>query len=269
MDTETFGNVNEETSMADQTETRRTLLEWQVALLPLMSTMLIGLTVFFFIASFVQLRNVQNQIVESPKAQLDEIIASVTDNNVHQTSQEVLLASELQILASLESYALDRRYHQANVFLMSRVWTRYLGFVTGMILALIGSSFVLGKMRGDSANVHVSAGGMAGTFQGTESGLLLAVLGVALMMTTLIVNHPISTEDAPVFMQVWMRRELPSAGGTVPTTDSSTQEEDYPASIRIDPAPGTAPAILRPFTETLQEEGLTDEGISDPDSSLE
>ena len=42
---------------------------------------------------------------------------------------------------------IKQRYHQANVLLMAGVRVRYPGLVTGMILALIGAVFVLGKIR--------------------------------------------------------------------------------------------------------------------------
>jgi hypothetical protein len=185
----------------------RTLLDWQIALLPLMTVMLVGLTLFFFVASFVQLNNLHNSISDSPKVQLERTIALV-NSETHRTSADILRAGELQILAALEGYALDRRYHQANVLLMSRVWIRYLGFVTGMILGLVGSSFILGKMRSDRNEATITAGPVSAAFQGTEPGLILALLGVALMITTIVTHHPIATEDAPTFMQVWMRRSL-------------------------------------------------------------
>jgi len=188
-------------------ERGRSLLEWQIALLPLMAMLLVGLTLFFFVASFIQLRDLNARISNSPTVQLERTIERV-NSPVHQTSPQILRAAELQILAALDGYALDRRYHQANVLLMSRVWIRYLGFVTGMILALIGASFILGKLRGDESLAQVDAGVVSAAFRGTEPGLVLAVLGVALMMTTIVVHHQIGTEDAPTFMQVWMRRSL-------------------------------------------------------------
>ncbi|MFZ1754258.1 MAG: hypothetical protein WBO46_20075 [Caldilineaceae bacterium] len=205
--TEQTSSTTRKPAATSKRESGRSLLEWQIALLPLMSTLLVGLTLFFFVASFIQLRDLNARITDSPSVQLERTIERV-NSPVHQTSSQVLRAAELQILAALDGYALDRRYHQANVLLMSRVWIRYLGFVTGMILALVGASFILGKMRGEESVAQVAAGPVSGAFRGTEPGLVLAVLGVALMMTTIIVHHQIGTEDAPTFMQIWMRRSL-------------------------------------------------------------
>jgi hypothetical protein len=231
-------------------ESRRSLLEWQVALLPLMSMLLIGLTMFFFIASFIQLRDLNNRISESPSVQLEKTIALV-NSPVHQTSAQVLRAAELQILATLEGYALDRRYHQANVLLMSRVWARYLGFVTGMILALVGASFILGKMRGEESEGQVTAGPVSAAFRGTEPGLVLVTLGVALMMTTIIVNHQIGTEDAPTFMQVWMRRSL---------GDESLMQMPQVNMEGLDFGEGSLPGITVEPASSTQTESTSDFG---------
>lgn len=225
---------------------RRSLLEWQIALLPMMTVMLVGLTLFFFVASFVQLNNLHNSISNSPSVQLERTI-TVVNSEVHRSSAEILRAGELQILAALEGYALDRRYHQANVLLMSRVWTRYLGFVTGMILALVGSSFILGKLRGDQNNASVTVGPMSAAFQGTEPGLILAGLGVALMITTIVTHHEISTEDAPTFMQVWMRRTLGDEIYRAPSLDLDgldfADESFTDTNTVSDTMPSLAPSI--------------------------
>jgi hypothetical protein len=49
------------------------------------------------------------------------------------------------VAAVLEADALQRRYHQANANMLARVWTRQLGFITGMLLALVGAAFILGR----------------------------------------------------------------------------------------------------------------------------
>lgn len=60
-----------------------------------------------------------------------------------------------KILALLEADALHRRYHQANATMLARVWTRQLGFLTGMILALVGAAFVLGRLQETTSTVGI------------------------------------------------------------------------------------------------------------------
>jgi hypothetical protein len=45
---------------------------------------------------------------------------------------------------ALERELIARRYDQVNLTVTTRLWTRLMGFITGMILALVGAAFVLG-----------------------------------------------------------------------------------------------------------------------------
>lgn len=188
---------------------------WQMQLLPLMRGMIVGLTIFFFAASLGQLIYLDREIQNAPHvatAQLGGAPAAVQN----------LASPEFRILAGLDAALLERKYHQANVFLMGRLWTSYLGFVTGMILALVGAVFILGKMREDSSELNTS--GVAGTvtLRSSSPGIVLAVLGVVLMTTTIVTNHPIETSDAPVFLKTLVGK--PNADVT--STDSIALPRD-------------------------------------------
>jgi hypothetical protein len=111
------------------------------------------------------------------------------------------LPGEFKALAILEAGALDRRYHQANVLLMSRVWARYLGFVTGMILALVGAVFILGKLREESSEISAQGVGGGLSMRSTSPGLVLATLGVALMAMTIVTHFEITTTDSPIYLR--------------------------------------------------------------------
>jgi hypothetical protein len=129
-------------------------------------------------------------------------------------------AARFNALAILEANAVERRYHQANVLLMSRVWARYLGFVTGMILALVGAAFILGKLREEMTSIGVSRAGTSGTLQSSSPGLVLAVLGVVLMAITIVTNQEISTTDSSIYMQLaapQAKAPLGAAGDTTKT----------------------------------------------------
>jgi hypothetical protein len=167
---------------------------WQVRLLPLMSRMIVGLTVFFFAASLGQLIYLDRAIERVPATDFAQLGIGAPG------AAQRLASPEFRVLASLDAALLERKYHQANVFLMGRLWTSYLGFVTGMILALVGAVFILGKMREDASELNTS--GAAGTIalRSSSPGIILATLGVVLMITTIVTNHPIQTADAPVFV---------------------------------------------------------------------
>ncbi len=105
----------------------------------------------------------------------------------------------MKAMIELEGFALQRRHHQANVLLMSRVWARYLGFVTGMILAFIGGVFILGKLETPVSELEAKSGEMGMSIKSASPGLILATLGVVLMMTTIVVHQEIQVSDAKVF----------------------------------------------------------------------
>jgi hypothetical protein len=155
----------------------------------------VTLAVFFFLASFMQLAYLHQSIERTPVLDPSVILGAEKD------SWQQTLPAEFKALAILEAGALDRRYHQANVLLMSRVWARYLGFVTGMILALVGAVFILGKLREDSSEISAQGAGGGLSMRSTSPGLVLATLGVALMAMTIVTHHEITTTDSPIYLR--------------------------------------------------------------------
>jgi hypothetical protein len=161
---------------------------WQQRMLPLMVQMLTGLTAFFFVVSLVQLTYMQWTIRKAPEIRVDSAFAEL-DRTPPKSDADRLRAAQLKALALLDVGTTSRRYHQVNAALMARLWKGYMGFVTGMILALLGSVFLLGKLRdGDEP---------AAQGPRVSPGLIMVGLGVALMVVTIVVNHRIDIADAP------------------------------------------------------------------------
>ena len=98
-----------------------------------MRKVVIGLTVFFFIASAVQLAYLHVEITNAPQRDFSGVNAMLKQAQGTATSSDGLPAAALAALTTLEISAMERRYHQATLSLLSRTWTRYLGFVTGMV----------------------------------------------------------------------------------------------------------------------------------------
>lgn len=193
---------------------------WQLRLLPLMSRMIVGLTIFFFAATMVQLYYLDTRIERVPQPDLARLgIAPDTARAAQPTP-------ELRLLASLDLALLERRYHQANVFLMGRLWTSYLGFVTGMILALVGAVFILGKLREDPTEATAKGAFAEGTLRTSSPGIVLAALGVVLMITTIVTNHPIQTADSPVYIGAASAK--PSADDPSPSGHASASDSAKP-----------------------------------------
>ena len=65
------------------------------------------------------------------------------------TYDAALRARRARDALALEQELVARRYEQANLMLSTSLWTRLMGFITGMILALVGAAFILGKLQED------------------------------------------------------------------------------------------------------------------------
>ena len=96
---------------------------------------------------------------------------------------------------------MQRRHQQGRVFLMARVWTVYLGFITGMSLALVGAAFILGRIQGSQTNATLEAGQVKAQILASSPGIILSFLGTILMVTTIMVNHTIRIEDQNIYLR--------------------------------------------------------------------
>ena len=170
-------------------------------MLPLMRRTVIGLTVFFFLASCLQLLYLNQRLFDAPKANVRDALSPLS-LGAQSSSEGILAATRLKAIVTLEASALDLQYHQAGVLLMSRLWTTYLGFVTGMIFALVGAMFVLGKLESDPSELKTKVGTALDTsFKSASPGLVLAVLGVILMITTIVTHHTIDVTTRAVYLR--------------------------------------------------------------------
>ncbi len=170
---------------------------WQKQLLPLMSGSIVLLGVFFLAASLYQLYSLQSS-ARHGSFNLAPTFDSFEQRSPDSASDQDYL--RLKVLALLEQNAVERRYHQANAAMLARVWTRYLGFLTGMILSLVGSAFILGKLQGEQTRVNAGSNLVTASLRTSSPGIVLAFLGTVLMLTTLMVRFEISTTDLSVYL---------------------------------------------------------------------
>jgi len=161
----------------------------------LMSRMLVGLTMFFLLASLVQLFYLHARIADPPGTDFLKQLRTAIPEQAGATSTD-----PLAVYAALEGYALNQRYHQGNVLLMSRIWVSYLSFVTGMILCLVGASFILGRLREPTSTVGADSNVLRLSINSSSPGIILASLGTALIITAILTNHRIEIQDQSVYL---------------------------------------------------------------------
>ncbi|MDN3370300.1 MULTISPECIES: hypothetical protein [Ralstonia solanacearum species complex] len=119
-------------------------VRWQTAMRPLMIAMLVGTTLFFFAATLFQVARLNERIDASPKLDTTSMMA-VPGCAAGRGESACVAERRLSIAVALEAHTIALRHHEAGVLLMAALWSRYVGFITGMILALVGAAFILGK----------------------------------------------------------------------------------------------------------------------------
>jgi hypothetical protein len=99
----------------------------------------------------------------------------------------------------LEEHAMRSRHRQNSAVVESRVWTRFMGFVTGMVMVMAGCIFILGRL--DTAfDGGIKGGGYEGVLKTNSPGIVLAVAGTVLIGIALTVPVQIEVTDKPVYI---------------------------------------------------------------------
>jgi hypothetical protein len=171
---------------------------WRLRLLPLMTRMLVGLAIFFFVVSLAQITYLHWRVEQTPAIDFG-VPMTLLSKLAGVSPAGGINAADAMIDAKLEANALERRYHQASIVLMARVWTSYMGFVTGMILALVGAVFILGRVHESDTEIEAKFRDASGVLKTSAPGIVLASLGVAMMISTLFVRYDISVTDSAVY----------------------------------------------------------------------
>ena len=180
-------------------EQLRALVRWQRRTLPIMIIVLVSAMLTFLALSFWQGYAVRRDIENAPQLSIAPTLASIScpDTAARDAHAHCL---EWKVAALLEQHTINRRYHQANVALLVRVTVKYLGFLTGMLMSLVGAVFILGRLSDPSSTVSAEAAGVKGTIVSASPGLILAFLGTVLMLTTVLTNPPTNVNDGTVYI---------------------------------------------------------------------
>lgn len=187
---------------------------WQRRLLPTMIGTLILATIAFLALSLFDTYTVRRGILAAPTVDLRQVLDGVNCSAPNMSGVDRGNCVQWKIRVMLEQQTINRRYHQANVALLVRVSVKYLGFLTGMLMSLVGAVFVLGRLT--EATSTLAAEGAFGKFTiaTVSPGLIMAFLGTILMIATLYVNPPTDVTDGNVYL-------LPPAAAAAPAPATS------------------------------------------------
>jgi len=188
-----------------QTHAYRELSRWQQKLLPFMAGTLILLGFVFFAATLWQYNDLQ-QYFKPPSLDLKAELQRLDASNPPASPAY----KDWYVRALLEEMALQRRYQQNSVGMQARIWTRLMGFLTGMVLVFSGCIFILGKLKEDtqaSGNIQGAQWALATS----SPGIVLALAGTALIGLAIYVPTTVESSDSLVYLPVQARlAELPT-----------------------------------------------------------
>lgn len=177
---------------------RRETIVWQRGLLPFMTYFVVTMAVAFFLFSGFHVYEVTRFIQEDQR----QSIRTAVQAEISRPLATPLTATDLtnNALILLEADTLDKRYHQAGGMLMSRIWSRQLTFITGMVLAFVGAVFILGKLSESSSQISGETAQMKLAITSASPGLILTFLGTSLIMASLFVASNLDVADGAAYV---------------------------------------------------------------------
>ena len=198
---------------------------WQRKLLPFMMAALVVVAMVFFIGTFLN----YNSLTKMLRHQDPPIAEAITRASG--------LSSEAQFVdwyvrATLEERAIAGRQRQYNAIVESRLWTRLMGFLAGMVLVLAGSVFVLGKLEAEfDGNAKTSEA--EGSMKTNSPGLVLVVAGTVLLAISLLVTVDVKSEDRLVYLPSF---EMPGQQPEGRLVDGAAAVKEIACKKTADPA---------------------------------
>ncbi len=183
--------------MPSETVSRK-VWAWQLRLLPFVVGVLSLLTLFACISNIVQVYEVEHHIETNHEVDIEKIAPSTAAGTL--TAAERDSYTRWRTLVAMEANAVESRYHQANMALMTRVYIIFLGFTTGMVLAMGGATFIPARLRETESKVEAGSGTWKMALTTASPGLVLALFGTTLMLATIWARTEISVRDSSVYL---------------------------------------------------------------------
>lgn len=153
----------------------------------------------FTVVSYRQVSDLNERITEANEMQLDGLWAAQPGDSLVQGADYVNL-QKWRSLAAMEHLAITKRYQQGGLLIIARIFTKYLGFLTGMIMAIAGAVFIIGRIREDESRISLSAAGKQASLRSTSPGVFFGVLGTVLMAMTILQHTDIGITDRPLYL---------------------------------------------------------------------
>jgi len=208
-----------------------TTLKWQTRMAPFMTFAIVATAIYFSIVVIWKFDAIEARLEKQPA----ETALAWSGTIKPQTYDQQLRLVRIQAAYALEREVLARRYNQAGIAFETRLWTRFMGFVTGMVLALVGAAFVLGKLHTDRNELEAGAKGFSLTLRSASPGVMLAVLGTVLMVISIAIQATAITSEKAVYFTLDSQLFDDSLSSQLPdkaTIESAAPSEQEPRRHR-------------------------------------
>lgn len=196
---------------------------WQARMVPFMVAIVVAAGTFFASVAVWKFNDLEARMERQPS---DPPAIIWVRPGVDLAFDQQIEVSTIIAKYNLERESIARRYTQARFIIEARLWTRFLGFITGMLLSLIGGAFVLGKLETTTTALSASSAAGALTLRSTSPGLFLAVLGTALMTLSITVSGTTETKDGAIYFA--SSSDAGTSGPTLPHAAANPANREEP-----------------------------------------
>lgn len=149
----------------------------------------------FIVVSMLQLREINSRIEEGQSQTVKDMI-----NHLNPKDSISEIHRQFLTLAVLEEESLSERYRQGHYSLVSRSFKQFLGFFTGIIMVIVGSVFVLLKLR-EEVNADASRGeGWKFSLVTSSPGVVFGIVGAVLISIASTTNDKINVRDSGLYL---------------------------------------------------------------------
>lgn len=158
---------------------------------PIAIVTVIMATLVFSVFSTYQIQYFHSHFEQEHKPDVSSGLASL-ENIPNPTNLERFEIARWKTLSLFEAKALENEYHQGNIRAISHLWVSNLLGVTGMLLALVGASLVLRRIKGPEDEEEINrefTQVIKLSIMTSAPGIILAALGTVLMFAALSGNQ--------------------------------------------------------------------------------
>ena len=164
-------------------------------LIPVVIVFPVVFLIFFIVVSMIQLQEINSRIEEGQSTVVKEMYNKAMTGEQFSEGYHQFLT-----LAVLEEESLSERYRQGHYSLVSRSFKQFLGFFTGIIMVIVGSVFVLLKLK-ESMDLGVQQGESLKLSLITSSpGIAFGVVGAVLIGLASLSNDRIVVRDSGLYL---------------------------------------------------------------------